>query len=660
MSWAQLNLSELKKLRAEKAQRLACLETERAAADRHCADALARLQKERLGLQEQAERLTRVSDGAAAVPAGASNGGGGGGGARDRIDYEGVDSDDEFDPSAAAAAAAGPAEGDGSSGAVGGDGARSISWPHTGWLFVGGKRTTDLPVAPFQAAGRGRVLLATRDVARGDVIFHDASCFDVPTELSACLVSSSFSKGVARFAAAARAGKAFAPHNIKAKELEAGAVLMTRTLKTGKDAEQGFDLGAIKVTGVSFKDGVLPVLVQFLETAQRGDGAACWKVFDLCCPVKEADEATAEKYLKLSTSFLQSIQDLPLYQQKLTIDKAMRLLLTVQCNAIAVRRPGYAGLAVFPFASLMEHACDPNAAAVVLHKTGDDSESLLRVVATRDVKKGDAISINYGVSYEPWEQRRASLRRSHFFECGCAACTDGGAPDRARSFVPDGAEADPRYTPPASLEDADAALYATIVRVANGSEEPPRVTMPVGSGAARWTGTKDLDVTGSPSDAVEATRMTQAEAAAEQRWESVAQDLRGGDWGGVEAWLGGGAAPLHPSHQVLMAVASQCLPLAFRQGEKGRVLWLLRCMVLNAVWVDGANSVAPVAQTVAEYCDVAAQVFVKMERKSTALKYVGLGLKVLEEAGHTETVRHRQLTNTQAALSSVREEPEMA
>ena len=500
---------------------------------------------------------------------------------------------------------------------------------------------TAVPLLVKHTEDKGRTLVATRNVSAGEVLMVDTSVLDIPSSVDSCLISSAFSHALQRFRAAAKAGKAVLPHEIKTKELESGVVVLTRIQKEGKDAEQGFDLAAVNVTGVQFRDGVLPVLVQYLESAQR-EGSACEAVFDLCCPIKDADVDTTAKYLALSQAFLQALGSLPQYQSKLTVDKAVRLLLIVQCNSVAVRRAGCTSLAVFPQLALIEHSCTPNATAVVLHKTGDNSESLVRVVANRNISAGEAISINYGTSYNPRDARQTSLKKSHFFTCACPRCN---GQDFSRSFTK---TLDSRYTPSTTLDDAINTLHTSISDAFEAKLEPPSVVSPFGDGAV-WGGARELS-TESAADNMDIARYVQAEATAVRRWDALQGDCVKGEWAGVQDWFASEPV-LHPSHHVMMSVAVQCLPVAYRQGKDEVVLWLLHVLTLNNFFVEAEGSIPrAIASTLAEFCDVACRVCARINRATCATRFATLGEHILKTANHTDSIRHRMLKSTIAEL----------
>eukprot|EP01063_Lacrimia_lanifica_P022704 TRINITY_DN30233_c0_g1_i1.p1 TRINITY_DN30233_c0_g1~~TRINITY_DN30233_c0_g1_i1.p1 ORF type:complete len:670 (+),score=235.18 TRINITY_DN30233_c0_g1_i1:45-2012(+) len=535
----------------------------------------------------------------------------------------------------------------------------AVDYPHKGFVYSatddGGppQRGPCTSVVPCATPDKGRVLKAARRFAAGEELFYDTSVLDVPNTLASCLIAKKFGAEVEKFMKIARAGKAVTPHNLKTKVLEDGIVLMSRVKKEGKELEQGFDMNPVNVSGCQFRDGVLPVLVEYLENCQNADRKAeVTKVFDLACPIGDADETTAARYLALGTAFLSFIaKPLPEYKRELTTDQAVRLLLTVQCNGIAFRRHGHAGISVFPFASLMQHDCDPNATAHILHKTGDRNESMLKVVALRDIEQGEAISIAYNSTYHAIEDRVSMLRKSHFFKCECEGCL--GA-DRARSMHADGLP-DVRYAPPtatATVPELAEELLATLKAMRDDAVPVPNVFLPVGSDAEEWRlpcgSGKRLTVTNAADNLV-IRKYTAAEKAAPQVWAGLQEQIIKNDWSGLCDWIGSDDV-LHPSHHLVAAVLVQCTHAAFRMDNTRMTLWLMRCLLLNALWVEGAQHHAHVAPAMAEYSEVAGRLLVKLGLTDLAKQFFAAGAEAMTANGLDGTLRHRQILATAAAL----------
>ena len=94
------------------------------------------------------------------------------------------------------------------------------------------------------------------------------------------------------------------------------------------------------------------------------------------------------------------------------------------CRVAAAR----VGEGIFPFAAMLNHACEPNTALVFRGR-------VLELRACRAVERGEQLWGCYGpqVGHAPRAARRQSLREQYFFACACAACAaeqQGGAASR--------------------------------------------------------------------------------------------------------------------------------------------------------------------------------------------------------------------------------------
>ncbi|KAM0276388.1 hypothetical protein ACHAQH_006790 [Verticillium albo-atrum] len=100
----------------------------------------------------------------------------------------------------------------------------------------------------------------------------------------------------------------------------------------------------------------------------------------------------------------------------------------VATNAFQVDVGGEAGhdhhFGVFPEISRLNHDCSPNAAAW----TGKE-DLVHRAVAVRDVLPGEEISISYVDVMASRADRRARMKGSWGFDCGCQRCAAGGGSD---------------------------------------------------------------------------------------------------------------------------------------------------------------------------------------------------------------------------------------
>eukprot|EP01060_Flectonema_neradi_P011571 TRINITY_DN1862_c0_g1_i1.p1 TRINITY_DN1862_c0_g1~~TRINITY_DN1862_c0_g1_i1.p1 ORF type:complete len:620 (+),score=129.50 TRINITY_DN1862_c0_g1_i1:51-1862(+) len=451
----------------------------------------------------------------------------------------------------------------------------AIEWPFTEY-------NNDQPSLwqAINTTDKGRCLIATRHIKRGEVILSDQSILDVPSTTDQCLLSSHFNAMLAKFKAAARDGKAVLPHELKTKELESGVVLLSKVQKEGKDAEQGFTLDPVTVTGVPFQEGVLPVIVQYLECLQNPDSTVNKDIKHLCCPMSDVPPDTAASYLNLSSAFLQAIAPLTSYREKTTVDECVRLLVAVHCNSIGIKRNGLNSIAVFPIASLMQHDCNPNATINILQATADNGGSLLKVTAVRDIPQGTPISISYGGLYSPVSDRRTLLRKTHFFNCTCESCTEAG--DVTRAFMKS-VSAEEVSCLPETMEEA-LAFFAACTPTSKRSN--PTLVMPIAEGNGAWVeypNGKHLkrDV---PSDNMIIQKYIELERGISNQMAATIKSLSEGDWKPIRELINtllSTEGSLHVSHHIVTSLLSQALVQSFKQRHVIDLLWIAGLLMRN-------------------------------------------------------------------------------
>eukprot|EP00756_Hemistasia_phaeocysticola_P021877 Hpha_TRINITY_DN15800_c6_g11::TRINITY_DN15800_c6_g11_i1::g.187028::m.187028 len=511
-----------------------------------------------------------------------------------------------------------------------------IDWPHRGWTYAAEqrRRAGGCGVRAVEVEGMGKCITAERDFAVGELILGDTSVLDVASSLDDNLLTGSTLRFAHGFLAAARAGEARSTKSVNTKELEPGIVLMSQKPKTGRDAEQGFDLSPVAVTGVNFTHGLLPVVMKFAELAHDDPEHPCWKVFDMFCPLRDVPETIARRFVNLGNELLRAMHTrLSAHANVLTPDRVAKLLLIVQCNSIAVRRGQYRGVAVFPLASLMEHSCEPNAIAAVLDETADFGESMLEVRALRPIARGEAISIDYlGGLALPTTQRRAMLQASHFFTCQCDRCVDQA--DKARTFW-SGERAERGSDVARNPEEADALLDAACKRVMERITFPS-VVCPIGDGESEWFSYVDSKKVAADSFAgvTLCQRLLQGEEGVSKVAAPAVQAAAGGDWSALDRLL---CHPtVHPTHHLVVAAAGDGLLAAYRvTGELTRCLSLLATVVDGHVWVRGAAAV----EQVAELREVAAQAWTRSGNPSRAAAHREAVCVLLRHFGLENSVR---------------------
>ena len=109
----------------------------------------------------------------------------------------------------------------------------------------------------------------------------------------------------------------------------------------------------------------------------------------------------------------------------------LRHLLIIQCNANRVEEAvagtqfdqrgnmSVTGIALYPTASLVNHACDPAGDFVFYGDT-------LVLRAIRDINQGEEVNVSYGLVYfdNDRKARQQQLRECYFFTCQCVACEE--------------------------------------------------------------------------------------------------------------------------------------------------------------------------------------------------------------------------------------------
>ncbi|GIQ86929.1 hypothetical protein KIPB_008871, partial [Kipferlia bialata] len=85
------------------------------------------------------------------------------------------------------------------------------------------------------------------------------------------------------------------------------------------------------------------------------------------------------------------------------------------------------GVGLFATASYFNHSCYPSCFATWHYATGADDATTLWVLAARDIKIGDELTIYYiSNPCMTRQQRRAMLWENYCFECNCEVCSLSG------------------------------------------------------------------------------------------------------------------------------------------------------------------------------------------------------------------------------------------
>lgn len=140
------------------------------------------------------------------------------------------------------------------------------------------------------------------------------------------------------------------------------------------------------------------------------------------------------------------------------------------------------GLCIQPYASFINHSCDPNAVV------GFDDGRLF-VKALRDVEEGEQIFVSYVDNTNPFELRQRELSERYFFDCACTKCEKGANAREERFLV-----AKPNLS---ALVDAERKA-ADLLRSAKDEENPSSATGKLYSAMNTLRGTGAWPITRQP------------------------------------------------------------------------------------------------------------------------------------------------------------------
>ncbi|KAL7303813.1 hypothetical protein TKK_0003939 [Trichogramma kaykai] len=140
-------------------------------------------------------------------------------------------------------------------------------------------------------------------------------------------------------------------------------------------------------------------------------------------------------YVSTKTSFIEDLtnessQDLCSSDDALLMGKLIaHHFMVIQMNdqelfEITLRGQNHSlGAAVFPFCSLFNHSCFPNATRIPI--VGDDKKMHQLMIAQHPIKKGSQIFDDYGFDFIAGTvAHRKNLCKKYFFTCECEPCLD--------------------------------------------------------------------------------------------------------------------------------------------------------------------------------------------------------------------------------------------
>ena len=97
------------------------------------------------------------------------------------------------------------------------------------------------------------------------------------------------------------------------------------------------------------------------------------------------------------------------------------VLAIIETNSIEKEFIGKKVKMIHPLASLLNHECSPN---VVLSYSGIPQGHNLQIRATKDIKKGQELTVSYIDQLLPTSIRQKILKEEKLFDCHCSKCLD--------------------------------------------------------------------------------------------------------------------------------------------------------------------------------------------------------------------------------------------
>jgi hypothetical protein len=255
----------------------------------------------------------------------------------------------------------------------------------------------ELKVEVKDSTSKGRIMVATQNIAVGDLIFceepliyaswHDHLCIecDLPHSSSECEVV-----------------RKFYPQSVAEQINEIIECLSNLAAIGEKDRARLFLKCLTRIESQGVASSPLLAALSSLSAVHLNKSLACMR------------EIRGSRILW------------GVLNSSLTDDILARILSVLNTNSHEL--PTYGGSGVYLLASRMEHNCRPNCTFTPVGTT-------VRVYAIEPIPAGHALSIDYLSSdvYRPTSERQAKLQESYDFQCTCDACTI--LPDAARLFV---------------------------------------------------------------------------------------------------------------------------------------------------------------------------------------------------------------------------------
>jgi SET domain-containing protein len=102
--------------------------------------------------------------------------------------------------------------------------------------------------------------------------------------------------------------------------------------------------------------------------------------------------------------------------------KEVRTKLCKEYGCTDEEAPASIGNGIFLIHSCLNHSCKPN--AEVVGGLADTNDTQIKVVALRNIKKGEEITISYieQPNKKDVAERRKELKGTYLFQCNCEKC----------------------------------------------------------------------------------------------------------------------------------------------------------------------------------------------------------------------------------------------
>jgi SET and MYND domain-containing protein len=271
---------------------------------------------------------------------------------------------------------------------------------------------TESPVQCISEKGKGRYLVATRDLAAGEIVM---SSIPYTTTVSKSFVSkvchNCFKEDVKKLPHQCQYCKEvfFCSENCKKKA----------TMHEGAECDS---LRRIKMqnNGTKFSSDELSDIRTVICTLARrhSDPASNYHNIDKLVCNRPTDKLSA-KYLTAMAKFVVKIMDEDVLSG-ITDEDIIDLICKIRCNAFGLwnKQQKCFGTALSPPSSFFNHSCMPNCARSVTNSNH------VQVRTIHPVKSGQELCISYVDPKEPIADRKNVLLNAYYFDCTCRRCID--------------------------------------------------------------------------------------------------------------------------------------------------------------------------------------------------------------------------------------------